>query len=131
VLSIAAAPFIVAVVGCGGGDANSTPAPELNYSRAEQARTCLENLGARVIGGQRSRGDHNAPDVELIVRDKGAVAFLAFYKSLERARRYESSLRRNSRRFGGSVVRRGHVSVVWVKNPDGQGAREIVRCVWG
>jgi len=130
-LSIAAAPFIVAVVGCGGGGASSIPAPDLNYSRAEQARTCLEKLGVRVVGGQRPRGDHNAPDVELIVRGKGVFAFLAFYKSLERARRYESSLRRNARRFGGSVVRRGHVSVIWVKNPDGQGAREISRCAWG
>src|SRR6266571_7507062 len=85
-------------VGCGGGTRapSSTPAPNLGLPRAAQARTCLNDAGFRVVGGPRSAGDRNAPDVELVVNGEGAGAFVGFYKQVERARRYESQLKRNA-----------------------------------
>jgi hypothetical protein len=116
--------------GCGGGGSASSPAaPPLGLQRAERARACLSDAGFRVLGGPRSPGDRNAPDVELIVRGKGADAFLAFYKQVERARHYENDLRRNAKRINGSVERRGSVSVVWVRKPPAE-ARRIERCAF-
>ena len=121
----------ILLVGCGGGTRapSSTPAPNLGLPRAAQARTCLNDAGFRVVGGPRSAGDRNAPDVELVVNGEGAGAFVGFYKQVERARRYESQLKRNARRFNGSVERRGPVSIVWVRKAPAE-SRRIERCVF-
>ncbi len=119
----------MSLIGCGGAASapRPTPAPDLGFPRAERARACLSDAGFRVVGGPRSPDDRNAPDVELVVSGGGADAFLAFYKKVERARRYASDLRRNARRINGSVERRGSVSVVWVQKPPAE-ARRIEGC---
>jgi hypothetical protein len=119
------------LIGCGGSESTSTPtAAELGLQRADQARACLSDAAFRVTGGPRAPGDRNAPDVELIVNDGGAMAFIGYYKEVERAKRFESDLRRNARRFNGSVERRGPVSVVWVRKPSPDERRRIEGCAF-
>src|SRR5438045_132455 len=124
--------IVFALIGCGGGSASGPgppPAPDLGLPRADKARTCLSKAGFHVVGGPRSPSDRNAPEVELVLNGPGADAFLGFYKRAERARRYESQLGRNARRFNGSVERRGRVSIVWVHKPRVEAGR-VEACVF-
>src|SRR4029079_13277751 len=117
--------------GCGGGGSQTSSAPTpLGMHTAELARACLVGAGFDVVGGPRPRGDKNAPDVELVVQKPGPGAFLAFYKKLERAKLYEPDLKRNARRFNGSVVRTGSVSVVWVHAPTSTVRKQVQGCAF-
>jgi hypothetical protein len=116
-LTMLLAVVVPLMTGCDGEGGSSAPTagPELGLSRAERARDCLRDAGFRVLGGSRPSGDRDAPDAELIVQDDRTGAFIGFYRTAERARRFEDDLRRNAARFDGSVTRHGPVTVVWVR----------------
>lgn len=134
--AIGPASLVVLVVafligGCRGDEAQTSSAPTpLGMHGAELARSCLDDAGFDVVGGPRPQGDKNAPDVELIVQKPGPGAFPAFYKKLDRAKRYEPALKRNARRFKGSVVRNGSVSVVWVHAPTSTVRKQVQGCAF-
>jgi len=124
-LSLAAA-----VLACGESDA---PPRQLETAKSPtSARQCLTAQGFQVTSGRRSSSDTNAPDTELIVgRDGFPGAFIAFYDDLARAKRYEPAIRKNSRRFGGRVKRRGRVTIAYVRRPrDNDGHPAVEECVF-
>lgn len=121
---------VLFLAGCGGGNptSNSGTSPKLGLEAAEQARACLEAHDLHVVGGPRPPGDRNAPDVELIVQNERAPTFIAFYRSVARANRYEREIRHNARRFNGSVDRHGAVTIVWTGAVGPETRAEIERC---
>jgi hypothetical protein len=64
-----------------------------------------------------------APDEELIandVRHGRVMVFAGYYDDEARASRLEPSIRRNARRFDGSVERHGTVTLLWVRGREGR-----------
>ncbi len=120
----------VSLPACGESAAPSTRAEA--PKSPESASECLTAAGFRVTSGQRSPSDTNAPDTELIVAGGGGKgAFVAYYDDLARAERYEPAIRRNARRFEGTVERQGRITVLWVRWPSGHDARtEMKECVF-
>ena len=113
----------LATAGCGGGD---------NRPSREEARRCLEGLDLHVTGGERSPDDRDAPDEELIANDvlKGRVMlFAGYYDDEDRAERYEPALRRNARRFDGTVERHGTLTLLWVRGDEGRLAERARDCL--
>jgi hypothetical protein len=111
-LLAAAASLVVA--GCGGGD---------DRPSHEEARRCLEGLDLHVMGAERQPDDRDAPDEELIandVRHGRVMVFAGYYDDEARASRLEPSIRRNARRFDGSVERHGTVTLLWVRGREGR-----------
>lgn len=84
-----------------------------------------------VLAGNRSKGDTDAPDVELIVNDGPTMAFVALYESEARAKRYEPGIRRRAEEFGGSVERQGAISILWVQEPSSDLRGRVEGCVFG
>ncbi len=125
--------LVVAVAGCGGSDSGdgTDRKPQAKAKRAEQrdrarlesaqrvaepARVCLTKAGYKVIGGSPRLDDRNAPDYELVLTGHGGGAFIAFYKQIARAKRFEPGIKKNARQFrGASVERHGAITIVWVR----------------
>jgi hypothetical protein len=126
---MACALLVAGLAGCGEGS-TSTEA-SLGLASADAARDCLEAAGHPVIGGPRPAGDRNAPDVELILQGNPPGAFIAFYASAKRARRYEPLIERSARRIHGSVERAGAVAIIWVGEPSQTDRRSVGGCVFG
>ena len=120
---------MLALVGCGTSK-EETPADDGTPSSPSAARACLTKAGFKVIGGPRDPSDTDAPDVELIVGGHGPGAFVAFYEALARAKRYEPGIRRNAKRFGGSVERRGRITIVWVQPPTPKHRARLEACLF-
>lgn len=96
----------------------------------EAVRRCLAQHGYRATGGVRRPGTPNAPSYEILVAGPRGSAFIAFYDSVARAKRYEARLRRNARRFkGASVERQGTITTVWVELTDTTARARIRDCV--
>lgn len=96
----------------------------------EAVRRCLAQHGYRATGGVRRPGTPNAPSYEILVAGPRGSAFIAFYDSVARAKRYAGRLRRNARRFkGASVERQGTITTVWVKLTDTTARARIRDCV--
>jgi hypothetical protein len=121
-LLILMAAWVVAA-GCGGGD---------DRPSREDARRCLSQARFHVVGGEPSRDDRDAPDAELIandVRGGRVMVFIAYYDDEDRAERLEPSLRRNARRFDGSVERHGSLTLLWVRGERSQMGERVRDCV--
>jgi len=97
-------------------------------TRIAADRACLTNKGLRVTGGPviPSQGP-NSPDGELITAD----AFIAFYTDTDKAQRLEPQVKRNARPFGGQVVRRGAVTVLWIRVPASALRNAVSDCAFG
>ncbi|SRR6266480_446391 len=122
------------IAGCGGGHATTsiTSVPDLGMKRATEARACLIQGGFHILGGPRPPHDANAPDVELIVNDRGPSPFIAFYRRLTRARQLEPMIRERAARIhGASVERRGTVTIFWPASPEPKIRAQIERCAFG
>lgn len=97
---------------------------------ADAVRECLAAQGYRATGGVRPSGTPDAPQYEILVAGPRGSAFIAFHRNLARARRYETRVRRNARRFDAAAVeRQGTITTVWVELSN-EAARERIRdCV--
>jgi hypothetical protein len=69
----------------------------------------------------------NTPDGELITNG----AFIAFYTDQRKAERLEPEVRQNARRFGGEVVRKGAVTVLWIRPPASALHNAVSGCAFG
>jgi len=99
--------------GCNSEDPPPGPAEATRPALvAKAAESCLKEAEFATTRGRRSPGDTDAPDVEVTASKAGTIAFIGFYKDPSRAQDLEPSLRRNARRFGGRVERRGAVTVI-------------------
>jgi hypothetical protein len=92
------------------------------------ARTCLTRTGLSVTGGPvfPPQGP-NSPDGELITTG----ALIAFYSDAHKAQRLEPGIEQNARRFGGRVVRRGAVTVLWIHPPASVLRNALSGCALG
>ena len=144
---LAAASVCLLLAGCGGDDepdrsaaTTTAPAPQTasvpatattpEQQAADAVRECLAQAGYRATGGMRPQGTPGAPDYEILVAGPRGSAFIAFYDSLARAKRYEARVRNNAGRFdGASVERHGTVTTVWVELTDRTARRRIQDCV--
>jgi hypothetical protein len=99
---------------------------ELSLAAADTVRACLLEDGLTVLGGPRSAGDNDAPDVELLIGDPETFGFVAFYADDDHAERNEARIRKDTEAFGGSVVRRGALTLLWMpkSTPDQRAAVE-------
>ena len=61
----------------------------------------------------------------------GPAAFVALYADPGRAKEHAPWIRRNARRFHGSVDRLGRVTIVWVKPPSTTLRDGVHGCVRG
>ena len=93
-------------------------------------RDCVRRAGIPTVAGRPGPGDEDAPDLELVL-SAGAPAFVALYADPGRARENAPSIRRNARRFHGSVDRLGRVTIVWVKPPSATLSAAVHDCVRG
>jgi len=127
--------------GCGGGadPAASEPATTLADGADKRAgdalavrtkRDCLADAGFRTTARRRQPGDEDAPNVRLLLMDRGAQAFVAIYADRARARRLEPKIRQNVKAFGGSVERRRNVTIAWVRRPHGAALSAARRCLF-
>ena len=97
---------------------------------ADAVRECLAQAGYRATGGVRKQGTPGAPEYEILVAGPRGSAFIAFYGSLARAKRYEAKVRNNAGRVdGASVERHGTVTTVYVDLTDRTARRRIQDCV--
>lgn len=96
----------------------------------DAVRECLADQGYRATGGVRPSGTPDAPLYEILVAGPRGSAFIAFHRNLARARRYETRVRRNARRFDAAAVeRKGAITTVWVELTDPQARERIRDCV--
>lgn len=97
-------------------------------ARIAADRTCLTSKGLRVTGGPVfPQQGPNTPDGELVTNG----ALITFYTDRRKAERLEPEARQNARRFGGQVVRKGAVTVLWIR-PPASGLRKVVSgCAFG
>jgi hypothetical protein len=98
---------------------------------ARALKSCLEAAGIPTVAGRPRPGDENAPDLELVLGEPGPPAFVALYADPWRAREYAPSIRRNPRRFQGSVERRGRITIVWVKGLGAEDRAAVRGCIAG
>jgi hypothetical protein len=110
----------VVAAGCSGGD---------DRPSREDARRCLSQAGLRVVGAERSPGDRDAPDAELIAGGGSVTVFIAYYDEEDRAERLEPSLRRNARRLDGFVERHGTLTLLWVRGERSRMGERVRGCV--
>src|SRR5258706_15166010 len=115
----------VALQGCGGSGGGGQTSKSASPAAA---RRCLLAAQLRVLGGPRPPGDANAPNVELIAGGRQAYAFLAFYDSSTRARKYAPMIRRNAQRFHGTLERHGKLTILWVRGSNTPEGQEIRHC---
>jgi len=93
-------------------------------------RDCLSRQGYRVTGGAARSGDADAPDYQILVSGQRGSAFVAFYDTLARARRFERKVRRNASKVkSASVDRHGTITVVWVSLTDRAARARIRDCI--
>jgi len=113
-----------------GATGPTPPGAGQRQAAVDAVRECLADQGYRATGGVRPSGTPNAPQYEILVAGPRGSAFIAFHRNLARARRYETRVRRNARRFDAAAVeRQGVITTVWVELSD-QTARERIRdCV--
>ncbi len=122
------ATLAFSLAGCGALEHSSAGASAL--TSPTQARACLTKAGFRARGGPPPPGDTNAPDYELVIDGRGPGAFIAFYKQLARAKRYEPAIRKNAKRFGGAVEARGTTTIVWTKPPPEATRARVRGCLF-
>ena len=129
--------------GCGDGGAPSSAratatapaaagrdAPARDALDVRAKRRCLAEAGFRTTARRRKPGDDDAPDVRLLLMERGAQAFVALYTDVRRARRFEPKIRQNVKAFGGSVERRGNVTIAWVRRPHGAALTAARDCLF-
>jgi hypothetical protein len=93
-----------------------------------KARACLTSGGLAVKGGPVPPEGHSpgGPEGELIV----GGAFIAFYADPRIAKRAEPEVLRNARGFGGEVVRRGAVTILWIGPPGNDLRTSVQACAF-
>jgi hypothetical protein len=98
---------------------------------ARALKGCMKAAGIPTVAGRPGPGDEDAPDLELVLREPGPPAFVALYADPARARENAPMVRRNTRRFHGSVERRGRITIIWVKPPGAARRSAVLGCVAG
>jgi hypothetical protein len=98
---------------------------------ARALKGCMRDAGIPTVAGRPGPGDENAPDLELVLHGLDAQAFVALYADPWRARENAPSIRRNARRGGGSVERRGRITIIWVKQPSADRRAAVRGCIAG
>jgi hypothetical protein len=92
----------------------------------------LHRAGLDVRGGHAPKGSASyAPAAELIVPNGTTPTFIAFYDSAAKAQSAEPILKRHADQFGGGVVRRGAVNILFSRKPTADEKTAISRCVLG
>jgi hypothetical protein len=97
---------------------------------ARALKGCLQDAGIPATALRPMLDEEAAPDLELRL-DPGPAAFVALYADPRRAKENAPSIRRNARRFHGSVDRLGRVTIVWVKPPNAALRATVHGCVAG
>jgi hypothetical protein len=98
---------------------------------ARALKRCVQAAGIPTVAGRPGAGDEDAPDLELVLHGLDAPAFVALYADPWRARENAPSIRRNARRAGASVERRGRITIVWVKRPSAERRAAVLGCIAG
>lgn len=93
-------------------------------------RRCLSQQGYRVTGGVPGPGAADAPNYQILVAGSTGSAYVAFHKTLARAKRFERRIRTNARRFdGASFERSGTTTTVWVSLSEPAARGRIRQCI--
>ena len=97
----------------------------------ESARACLTSHKVRTIGNAvlPPLARPNSPDGELIAGYLPNGALIAFYRSIEKAKRLEPALLRNARRLHSQVERAGAVTIFWPRPPTATLRRAVQACL--
>jgi hypothetical protein len=108
-----------------------SPASQAVFVALVRVRACLIGRGYQVVGGPvlPPQGP-KAPDGELTVGTSPAVPVIAFYDDPLKAARLEPAVILRAKRFGGQVVRRGAVTVLWIKAPASALRARVQACAW-
>jgi hypothetical protein len=113
--------LFVCLLGCGGADHGTV----VTQSRPTSVKRCLEAKGLKVTGGpgRPIAGDTDAPDRGELITEG---AFIGFYSSQARAQKLAPKLQASAARHGGTLARRGNVSVLYLNR---EAHREIDACL--
>jgi hypothetical protein len=112
------------------------PAPSAAVEAAlltaiKTARSCMTAKGLRVSGGPiYPQQSPTSADGELIVGNAGGGAYVAFYTDVTRAKQLEPEVRKSARRAGGTVERRGSVTVLLIHRPRRSLRNTVIGCAF-
>ena len=102
-------------------------------SMITRTQACLARNRRQSSGGPILASNTSPPGLvgELVSADRAGSALIAFYENSGVARRLEPAVVRNAERAGGSVERRGNVTVVWVRSTSQDDRAVVSRCAFG
>jgi len=109
------------------------PAARRVFAAIEKTRTCLIARGLRVTGGPVFPPNPTGPlgpAGELVIADRGAPTFIAFYRNPREARLLEPEVAQNAKRLGARLARHGAVTVIWTHPSTAQLRDSVKACAF-
>ncbi len=109
------------------------PAARRVFAAIEKTRTCLIARRLRVTGGPVFPPNPTGPlgpAGELVIADRGAPTFIAFYRNPREARLLEPEVAHNAKRLGARLTRRGAVTVIWIPPSTAQLRDSVKACAF-
>jgi len=109
------------------------PAARRVFAAIEKTRTCLIARGLRVTGGPVFPTNPTGPlgpAGELVIADRDAPTFVAFYLNARQARLLEPEVAHNAKRLGARLGRHGAVTVISIPPSTSQFRDSVKACAF-